>query len=153
MVHIVNSSQQITHAVLAPAGIHSRVVMMAFDVAGGLGSSQFNVTAVVGQQLRLFQVQLWLISKTSGTPVDTTFKISTATTPPASEVDVSRNWESVIDMDFVGKPFMVGFGELLHFKWDMNRIYMGGPRRFGLVVSNLSVPQIRALIAFTISEG
>ncbi|MCB7129587.1 MAG: hypothetical protein J3T61_08635, partial [Candidatus Brocadiales bacterium] len=58
MARIVNSSQQITHATLFPASIHSRVINLFLEFSAGLSNDDFVVMPPQGNNIRLLNIKL-----------------------------------------------------------------------------------------------
>ena len=154
MVHIVNSSQQITHAVLAPQGFHSRVVNLATFVAAGFGQLGFEVTSPLGDTIRLLQVRLFIMPGVVDGFADVIFHLSTGTGKIADFTTLANIWDKVITNTGTNEPAIRYKGVQRDFVWDMNRLYLGNGRRFGFGIQNISTTiGITAWASFQISEG
>ncbi len=154
MVHIVNSSQQITHAVLSPQSIHSRSVGFEVIVPAGLGETGIGFTPPLADSLRLLGVDLWMFDFDPGVLIGGFISIRHGNTEPTIDTEISVNWDMV--MQFSGiKPMMRWVdSQSSHFHWNMNQLWTGPGQRFACEINNFSATDSwSAWVFFEISEG
>ncbi len=150
---VARGSQQEEMRRLHPKPYYSRVVMIGFDVPAGPDTQQWDITAKLGQNLWLLNVQFWYCSKTDNSPVGICWRIVECVQAPENAGQIAVKLRPVIDFYFYGKPYMFSFGQQKHYSFDMARFYEGQPRRFALWVQNNSVPVVQCQASFLISEG
>ncbi len=152
MVHIVNSSQQITHAALAPAGIHSRIVSCgAFLTMVGAGN--WGVTDPVAQDLTLLGITVWFSAREEAELQSIIFDIVTSEVEPKTLVQV-QSFEKLVPINTrAGFPFHESFGRQREFHWDMNRRFVGSGRRFAVWGQTSATAGGILEASFQISEG
>ncbi len=150
---VVARNQQREMERLHPKPTYSRIVMLAFDVVGGVGEKAFAFTEKFGQRLWLLNVQFWFRSKTVGTPCFVTWRIVTCEDEPKSYEQIILVHEPVMHMNYLGLPYMGWHSEAEHFSFDMMKFYEGKPRRFAVGVLNGSAPGLMVMASFEVSEG
>ena len=153
MAHIVNSSQQITHAVLAPQSIHSRVTGFWTGALPVIGDTGQESTFPLAANLRLLSVDLKFKADIIGTQCSAFWFLTTGTKKPNSADEVLNSWEPIIPSSSGIKPFFRWDGDEAHFYWKMNRFYTGAGRRFGLWFNNITAVRWWVQATFEISEG
>ena len=154
MVHIANSSQQITHAALAPSSVHSRVTGFQMFVPAGVGSRSLGVTSQLGQNLRLLRIDLWISNVTVDTLIGGSIIIRKGNTKPKLAENIIDTWEPIMQHD--KSPNVINwFGTRNdHLYWTMNKLYTGEGIRFACMLINSSVLQSWwSYMTFQISEG
>lgn len=153
MAKVINRSQQVVVGGLKPAAAYSRVVILAFDVPGGAGQSGFAYTEKFGQNLWLWNVQFWFVSKTVGTPCFINWKVVQCYEVPRDFDQIIQDMDPVMTMNYAGAQYMGWRSDSEHFSFDMMKFYGGKPPRFAVAVGNGSVPGLICMCSFEISEG
>ena len=154
MVHIVNSSQQITHAVLAPQSIHSRVIHVTTFVAAGFGNTGVVATPVVADGVRLLSLRLLILPGDLTSSVSIIIFLSTGTGKIITQALVATGWDKIMQSVGGQAPAIRYDGGQQDILWEMNVLYSGSGRRFGLALQNLSsTVGMTVWASFQISEG
>ncbi len=154
MVHIANTSQQITHQVLFPTGIHSRWINLQLMVAAGVGNSDIEFTSPLPDTFRLLEMKLTVFPQTAGALVGLFIHLNTGTTKTPTEEDVAVRWDKIIDHGLEPTPRFIFRGTQITLRWEMNKLYTGQSRRLGCVVENFgSLVGADVWVGFRISEG
>ncbi len=154
MVHIVNSSQQITHAALAPASIHSRWINLQLLVAAGVLNKDTAFTPTLGNTFRLLEMQLTVFPSVIDAIAPLFIHLRTGSSRTPTQEDVAVNWDDIIQHAGVSTPRFLFAGQQITLKWPMNRLYTGEGRRLGCVIENISsTVGARVWVGFRISEG
>ena len=154
MAKIVNTSQQITHAVLAPASVHSRWINLQMIVAAGSGNSDFAFTPTLADVFRLLEVRLTVFPQTALAISGLFIHINSGSGKNPTEENVAVAWDKVIQHAGVSTPRFVWRGMQDTISWEMNRLYAGEGRRLGCVIENFSsLVGADVWCGFRISEG
>lgn len=135
-----------------PRGVYSRVVGCGIRIEV-FPATTFCVCGGIGEQVWLINVSVWFSYKDAVGDFDTEFRVLTSTERWVSAAQ-ALNFDEVVPM-FEGNRLAPwhSFDQHGSFSWDMNRLYTGAGRRFGLwIYSNAPAGGvIRA--SFQISEG
>ena len=152
MVHIVNSSQQITHAVLAPASTHSRVVSCGVFLGPGPADG-FAFTFPLGQVVRLLEINVWLGTKPLEPLQVSDFGLFRLRTVPKSFANIVKEENIMVPNAVPPRLFWTNVGSIGHFRWLMNVLYEGSGQRFGVSLIGNPATNFFVQVSFKISEG
>lgn len=151
---IVGRDQQAETLRRHPKPAYSRVVQLEMIVPIGVGSSVFKITPPLGERLWLLSVKLVTMSHDVDVVIGGFIYITTGTSKEPTEKVVAEKWDLIIPSTGGMKPGFTYKGIRDTFTWSMMRFYEGKPRRFGVVIENLSdLNQWWAWVSFEISEG
>jgi len=151
---IKNTSQQVVAKAMKPKPAYSRVVSVSVhcDVLGTVG---YNVTQPVGNNVWLSHVKVRVTPKAMSIVSGTAFYIYAGQGIPHNEASVA-SWQNVlplIDPNRAPLPWTLYDSQEL-VEWDMNMLFKGENRRFGVRAMRVGGVAVDALFAsFTISEG
>lgn len=154
MAKVVNTNQQLTHAALSPMSVHSRVLTLSTFVAAGFGNTGFIATPVVADGVRLLSIRLLVMPGTVGALTSIIIYLSTGTGKNVSQPLIATQWEKIMQSSGGSEPAFRFSGAKQELTWNMNKLYSGSGRRFGLALLNLSAGVgADVLVSFQISEG
>lgn len=154
MVTVVNRSQQVVTRGLRPAPAYSRVVLCQLVVPPlGVGGDDWAVTPSFGILVRLLGVDLWIFPDTPGETTSGLIHVSTGTGEKVDAGTIAMTWQPVMDTSMLVNRAIIWRGYEQHFCFEMNRLYTGESRRFGVVYETVSLNRTVVLCAFHISEG
>ena len=115
----------------------------------------FNYTEVVGQRCWLLGVKVKCTAKAVVDQMKTSaFWITTGTVIPTSHSEVA-NWENVLPVmnwQRVRGVWNLWDG-MTGFDWEMEMLYLGRARRFGVALQRVGEPSEILQVGFKISEG
>ncbi len=154
MAKVINTSQQLTHAALAPQSIHSRVIHVTTFVTGGFGNTGVVATPVVADGVRLLSLRLLILPGNLTSSVAIIIFLSTGTGKIITQALVATGWDKIMQSVGGSAPAIRYDGGQQEIIWHMNVLYSGSGRRFGLALQNLSA-SVGATVwaSFQISEG
>lgn len=153
MPKLINRDRRIITGVRSPASIYSRVVSCRTKVVGA-GVPSFGYTMPVGQQVRLLNVQLFIEPIDYAAGVYMLVRVLTGTNQP-SDTAAILNWENVLPVleePDIDSDILVHFARQ-HMSWDMNILYKGVGRRFGVWTEGMTGMTAPLLASFEVSEG
>jgi len=151
---IVRRDQQAEIRRLYPKPAYSRWINLTVQVAAGIGEDDFAVTPPVGNRIWLLAVKMWVFVPGVGNCASGFTYIRTGTDQRVTSEMIATQWEPVIRNYGGPKPGFYWSCEQAAFDWDMDVLYLGSGRRFGVVAENLSAAQnFRIWVSFKISEG
>ncbi len=153
MAKIVNSSQQIIAGVQFPRGVYSRVIAFSFPLNGAGNIDGWDITGIVAQNVWLLNVMLRVVHEGGASAASFNWRIFTTTTVPKTGQEVAVDADTVIDSRSVGVPYIWDAGSDVQYSWDMNRLFTGTGRRFGIWAQNNGLKLMWVFGSFTISEG
>ena len=153
MAKLVTKVQKISHGVMHPQTGYSRVVT-AVAAPQGLAAIDYGYTIAVGQNVRLLSVRLFFHPTVVDITKQAGFFILTGTTVPPNEAAI-RLWENVLPINWNGPVVdrWYRYHGMDQYEWNMNRLYTGEGRRFGIWAQCNwdGVEEVHA--SFEISEG
>lgn len=151
---VVRRDQQAEHRRRYPKPAYSRWINLTLQVAKGLGEEDLAITPPIGNRVWLLGVKMWVMVPGVGVCGSGFTYIRTGNDPGANASQVVTQWEPVIRNYGGPKPGFYWSCEDAAFDWDMEMLYLGAGRRFGVVAENLSATQnFRIWVSFKISEG
>ncbi len=154
MANLLTSSQALRSSILFPRGVHSRLLTLEFFASAGMGNFDFQFSDIVGNNVWILGISVWAHGDVAGSLIGAFVHITTGVGLPTDATVIAVEWENIIANKGL-KPYLslTGF-EKGWWRFDMNRLYTGNSRRFGIVVENLSsTNQFRGSCAIQISEG
>ncbi len=150
---LISKDQPLVMGVYYPRGVYSRVVGLHVIVPAGLGNGDFGVTPVLAGELWLLRADIWTQRRNLTDLIGGFIWLRTNTVKDPVSADFCTRGESIIDMSTVSKEAIYFVGAERHWSFEMNRHYSGGPRRFGISVSNGYDVVWDVFATFQISEG
>jgi len=151
---IVRRDQQAEIRRRYPKPAYSRWINLTLQVAKGLGEEDLAITPPIGNRVWLLGVKLWVFVPEIGNCASGFTYIRTGTDQKANASQVATKWDPVIRNYGGPKPGFYWSCEHGFWDWDMEMLYTGSGRRFGVVAENLSVTvAFRLWVSFKISEG
>jgi len=151
---IVGRDQQAETRRRYPKPAYSRVIVQdLYCDASGTGTD-FEISAPVGNRLWLLSVDVWIQAVTIGGLVNMWFQLKTGHAGVASILDVTFEWESVIDVAKHVDNHIYHWGASGHRRFDMMKFYEGQGRHFASVGQTFGASGDCAMsVAYQISEG
>ena len=153
MAKIVNKIQETRTRVLSPRPSYSRVVQIQVNARSGIGNVDYCYTAMLGNEIRLLQVQAYMFKGIDPDPIGGFVYIATGNTEPQSAGEIINQWEMIMPNQCGGKPGIYWWGLTAQFTWDMDRLYSGKERRFAVAIANGFNVNWWGLFWFQFSEG
>lgn len=153
MAIIANKDQGVRVGVMSPRAVYSRVVQIQVNVTAGVGVTAYCFTAMLGNEIRLLNVQACLFGGSALAAVGGFIYIATGYTEPANANEIITQWDLIMPNQCGGKPGIYWWGENIQFSWNMNRLYSGKERRFAVAISNGFNFLWKGLFWFQFSEG
>jgi len=151
---IVARNQQAEVRRKYPKPAYSRWINLTLQVLKGPGEEDFAITPPIGNRVWLLAVKMYVfVSEIPNCASGFTY-IRTGTNKEATAGQVATQWEPVIRNYGGPKPGFYWSCQQGAFDWEMEMLYLGSGRRFGVVAENLSATVgFRLWISFKISEG
>ncbi|GAI70262.1 unnamed protein product [marine sediment metagenome] len=153
MAKVISPGRPLATGVTHPRSTHSRVVSCRTKVVGA-GVPSFGYTHSVGQNVWLLNVQLFIEPIDCAAGVYMLVRVLTGTNQP-SDTAAILNWENVLPVlhePDIDADIPVHFGRQ-HMSWDMNVLYKGVGRRFGIWTKAIVGMTGPFLASFEVSEG
>ncbi len=153
MARIVNPSQQVIISTLFPRGVYSRVVSCVAQVVAGPGWT-FAFTDTVAQNTWLLKVIARGFPAVPDAAKQTLFRIFTGTSKITTADDM-LNWQEIlpIRLGAATPATWTKFDGDGNFEWDMNQLFTGTGRRFGVRCQRGALGLDELSVSFQISEG
>lgn len=132
----------------------SRVVSVVASVAAGVGNTRAVATPPFAQNVWLLNVRLWFWHSDAVTLTGGSFWVlcGSGAVPGGSGI---LNWENVLPLyspAALTKWFW--YDAKKHFSWDMEQLFAGEPKRFGIFLQNGDADNgWNCQASFLISEG
>ena len=154
MAKIVSTDQRIVTGVTNPISVYSRVISIVGSVAAGVGAERAVATPPVAQSVWLRNVQLWLWHSDAETLTGGFFWVLCGSGKVPAGAGI-LDWENVLPIyspAALTKWYWVGASK--YFSWDMQRLFTGGAKRFGIFLQNAdAISGWNCQASFEISEG
>lgn len=154
MAKVISTSQQLTHAALAPMSIHSRVINLDVEVPAGVGFEGWALSDVVAENMRILGMDLMIMSRSLVNIIGGFIYVQVGSGLLTVGNPSQNNYEHLINNKGM-KPglFYLGFGNQ-NYHWSMNRRFAGQPWRINFFVENFSaVEDWHIWASLQISEG
>ncbi|GAH58921.1 unnamed protein product [marine sediment metagenome] len=113
-----------------------------------MGAEDYGITPPLGNRVRLLSVDVWLQSVAPGGFIEAFMKIQAGTGTRLSADIVNMEWASVMDDTMLFKMGMILFCCEQHYRFDMDKLYVGESQRFGIYSANNSNTKYSILGAF-----
>lgn len=153
MAKLANKSQRLITGVSNPGSIYSRVVTCGTKVVGA-GVASFGYTHGTGQIVRLLNVQLFIEPVAYAAGLFLLVRILSGLGEPDTAAGI-LNWDNVLQVlqePHTDTDIFVHSGRQ-HMSWDMNVLFKGVGRRFGLWTRGMIGMTGPTFASFEISEG
>ncbi len=138
--------------VMYPQGVYSRVVSVGVPL-GTMPGVKVQFVTGFGDQLWLLAVKVWATFEPDKGIPQVAFRVKTGQSDPLSQVAfIKDGWDDVIPLEMLGHAWRAQ-GLEWAFSWDMNKLYTGGGRQFGLWVQDGGGVLGWIFASFQISEG
>lgn len=132
MAKLVTRVQLIRHGVMNPQSGYSRVIT-CLAAPKGLAAIDYGFTLAVAQSVRLLSVRLLFYPTEADIAKQVGFKVLTGTTAVNTEAAILQ-WDNVLPITWkgTGLDMWYRYHGMDKYEWEMNRLYTGEGRRFGI---------------------
>lgn len=153
MAEVINKNQQVFVAGTRPASNYSRVI--GVNVTNlVVGVNRFASTPVVGNNVWLKKIQVWVFPKAIGVGPATLLSFRSGSTEPSTFADVLE-WDPIIRNVGPGGVdlWWALFDGMNEMEFEFNQLFTGENRRFGIICARIVGGFDTLSVAFTFSEG
>ncbi len=150
---LISRDQPLVKGIYYPRGVYSRVVCLHVGVLAGVGMGSFAFTPVVASRTWLLSVDMWLQPRALTDVISGYIWLRTGLAKEPTYGVIVFDWSSVVDLSTTAKNAFYYVGGVQHWRFEMNQLFTGSPRRFGIAVANGVDVMWDLQASFTVSES